>query len=105
MMPNFDGFSGDWFHARKQGDFNAKFTKLVRPHGGETRVFERSAGGTVNDGLSKRLVCFDDADTTLQAIANVKGHEHAAALRENSFAREHLRKLPVGDGFDDNGPG
>ena len=31
--------------------------------------------------------------------------EDATALRENSFAREHIRKPAVGDGFDNGCPG
>jgi hypothetical protein len=35
----------------------------------------------------------------------VKGYEHAAAVRENSFGRESVWKLAVGDGFDNSCPG
>jgi hypothetical protein len=35
----------------------------------------------------------------------VKGHEDGAALREDSFVREDLRKFAVGDGFDNSRPG
>jgi hypothetical protein len=35
----------------------------------------------------------------------VKGHEYAAALREDSFVREHAWKLAVRDGFDNGRPG
>jgi hypothetical protein len=35
----------------------------------------------------------------------VKGHEYAAAFREDSLARENVGKLAVGDGFDNSRPG
>ena len=77
---------------------------MIRPQRGETRVFQRSAGSTANNGFSKRLARFDHADTTLQAIADVEGHEDAVTLRKNSFAREHVRNLAMGDAFDDSRP-
>jgi hypothetical protein len=78
---------------------------LVRPQGCESRIFQRGAGSASNDGFSQRFVRFNDADTTLQAFAHVKGHEYAAALREDSFAREPGWKLAVRDGFDNGRPG
>jgi len=50
-------------------------------------------------------VRFNDADTTLQAFAHMKGHEYATALREDSFAREPAWRLAVRDSFDNGRPG
>ena len=105
MAPNHDGFRRNRFRGREQGDFDTKFAKLLRLHGSEPRIFQRRTGSAVNDGISERVFRFNDANTTLEAFAQVKRYENAAALRENSFAGVYIRKLAVGDSFDNSLPG
>src|SRR6266851_236786 len=92
---------------RQPAEEEARAAHAIEPiaHGGQARVFRCSIGGTAHDGFSKRLVWFDDPDTTLQALAHMKGYEHTAALREDSFARDHFRKLAVGNSFDNSRAG
>src|SRR5260370_41563310 len=68
-------------------------------------MFRCGISGTAHDGFSKRLAWFNDSDTALQSVADVKGNEHAVALREDPFARDHVRKLAVGNGFENGYPG
>lgn len=105
MMPELDGFGSDWLHGRQQRDFDAEPGQLIGLHGREPWIFQRRAGGTANNGLSQRLVRFNHADTALKPFADVQGHENGAALREDSFAGERVRKFAAGDSFDNRGAG
>ena len=100
MAANFDRFRGDCLQRRKQRDFDIQIGKLFLPQSGKPWIFQCCAGGAADNGFSQRLIRLDDPDAALQTSPHMQGHKHAAALREDSFTRNRVQKLAIGDGFD-----
>jgi hypothetical protein len=84
MTPYLNRLRGDRRRRRKQGDLNREVPQLVRPQRGKPRIFQSRAGGTTDDGCSKRFIWFNDTDATLQAPTKMQCYKHTTALRENS---------------------
>jgi len=94
VLPDLHLIGGERKEFRQHGDFNAQVGDFVRPQRREARVAECSALGAMNDDISQCFTAFDDADAAAQFLANVDGHEGAAAQLE--AGRRRLRQLDRG---------
>jgi len=99
MTPNFDGLGDDRGKIGEKRNLDPKFTKLFHLHGSKSWIFTGRAGRAPDNRFSQRVLRFHDTNAALQPVPDVKGHENASALSEDSIMRDMIRKLLVGNCF------
>ena len=101
VAPNLDAFGKNGLQWGEQRNLDAHLLELWHFHGGEARIFQRSAHRASNDSLAQGFAGLGYPNTSLQAPSHMKGDENTARLGQNSLCGFGVRKLTVQDSFAD----